>query len=98
MTMSIEGAIAIISTISISIIAIIKLLSTACFQSKCVKVKCCCNLMEIDRNVTAEQANITFDENNNIPQQHSTIQQPQDIHISIDRSPTIPTRKLDEIK
>ena len=96
MTMSVEGSIAIISTASIAVIAVIKLLSNACFSSKCSRIKCLC--LEIDRNVTIEQPNITFDNDNNISHQPSTIQHPQDIHISIDRSPQLQTRKLDEIK
>ena len=75
MTMSVEGAIAIISTASIAVIAVIKLLSNACFSSKCSRVKCLC--LEIDRNVTIEQPNITFDNDNNISNQPSTIQHPQ---------------------
>ena len=96
MTMSVEGSIAIISTASIAVIAVIKLLSNACFSSKCSRIKCLC--LEIDRNVTIEQPNITFDNDNNISHQPSTVQHPQDIHISIDRSPQLQTRKLDEIK
>ena len=98
MTMSVEGSIAIISTASIAVIAVIKLLSNACFSSKCSRVKCLC--LEIDRNVTIEQPNITFDNDNNISHQPSTIQHPQDIHISIDRdrSPQIQPRTLEEIK
>jgi hypothetical protein len=96
MTMSIEGAIAIISTASIAVIAVIKLLSNACFSSKCSRIKCLC--LEIDRNVTIEQPNITFDNDNNISHQPSTIQHPQDIHISIDRSPQMQPRTLEEIK
>ena len=96
MTMSVEGSIAIISTASIAVIAVIKLLSNACFSSKCSRIKCMC--LEIDRNVTIEQPNITFDNDNNISHQPSTIQHPQDIHISIDRSPQLQTRKLDESK
>lgn len=94
MTISIEGAIAIISTISISVIAVIKLLSNACFSSKCSRIKCFC--LEIDRNVTIEQQNIQFDDGNNIQQQHSTVQQPQEIHISIDKSPELQTRTLEK--
>ena len=97
MTMSIEGAIAIISTASIAVIAVIKLLSNACFSSKCSRVKCLC--LEIDRNVSIEQPNITFDNDNNISNQPSTIQHPQqDIHISIDRSLQTQPRTLEEIK
>jgi hypothetical protein len=96
MTMSVEGAIAIISTASIAVIAVIKLLSNACFSSKCSRVKCLC--LEIDRNVSIEQPNITFDNDNNISNQPSTIQHPQDIHISIDRSPQTQPRTLEEIK
>jgi hypothetical protein len=96
MTMSVEGAIAIISTVSIGVIAIIKLLSNACFSSKCSRIKCFC--LEIDRNVTIEQPNITFDENNNInnniSHQPSTVTHPQDIHISIDRSPEQKPREI----
>jgi hypothetical protein len=97
MTMSVEGTIAIISTASIAVIAVIKLLSNACFSSKCSRIKCFC--LEIDRNVTIEQPNITFDENNNINnnishQPNSTIQHGQDIHISIDRSPEQKPREI----
>ena len=96
MTMSVEGSIAIISTASIAVIAVIKLLSNACFSSKCSRIKCLC--LEIDRNVTIEQPNITFDNDNNISHQPSTVQHPQDIHISIDRSPQMQQRTLEEIK
>ena len=92
MTMSVEGSIAIISTASIAVIAVIKLLSNACFSSKCSRIKCLC--LEIDRNVTIEQPNITFDNDNNISHQPSTIQHPQDIHISIDRSPEQKPREI----
>ena len=88
--------IAIVTTVGGSLAIVIKLLSMACFQSKCSKVKCCC--IEIDRNVTIENDTLNFDENRNI-QHHET--KPQEVHISIDnksteRSPNLQIRQLDK--
>ena len=96
MGLTIEGIIAIISISSISIIGILKIISIVCYQSKCSKIKCCC--LEVQRDTAHEAPALTFDNDNNISHQPSTIQHPQDIHISIDRSPQIQPRTLEEIK
>ena len=70
--------IAIITTVGASLGIIIKLLSMACFQSKCNKIKCCC--IEVERDVKIENNNLNFDENNN-NQHHET--KPQEVHINI---------------
>jgi uncharacterized membrane protein YvbJ len=101
--LSVEGIIAIISVAGASIALIIKLISIACFKSKCNRVKCCC--MEIERDIKNEIGNMTFDDNNNI---HSIESKPQDIHININdhhsnefktselkTSPNLPIRKLE---
>lgn len=89
--------IAIITTVGGSIGLIIKLLSMACFQSKCNKIKCCC--IEVERDVKMENNNLTFEENSN-NQHHET--KPQEVQISIkenhstERSPNIQIRHLDK--
>ena len=62
--------IAIITTVGGSVGLVIKLLSMACFQSKCNKIKCCC--IEVERDVKIE---------NNNNQHHET--KPQEVHINI---------------
>jgi hypothetical protein len=71
--------IAIITTVGGSLAIIIKLLSMACFQSKCSRIKCCC--IEVDRDVKIEQNQLNFEQNNNIQHQET---KPQEVHISID--------------
>ena len=92
--------IAIITTAGGSLAIVIKLLSMACFQSKCSKIKCCC--IEVERNVNIEQNQLSFEENNNI-QHHEN--KPQEVHInfseshaerSTERSPTLQIRQLDK--
>lgn len=85
--------IAIITTVGGSLAIIIKLLSMACFQSKCSKIKCCC--IEVERDVKMENNNLTFEENNN-NQHHEN--KPQEVVISINdnHSPKLPVRKLTE--
>ena len=88
--------IAIITTVGGSLAIIIKLLSMACFQSKCSKIKCCC--IEVERDVKIENNNLNFEENNNISH-HET--KPQEVHISIsdnhstEVNPNLQIRKLD---
>ena len=95
MAISVEGIIAIISCITIFVITVLKIISSVCYQSKCTRIKCFC--MEIERNVNIEQANINFDDNNNIQQQHSTTaQQHPEIHISIDKSPASVLRTIEK--
>ena len=72
--------IAIITTVGGSLAIIIKLLSMACFQSKCSRIKCCC--IEVDRDVKIEQNQLHFEENHNNIQHHET--KPQELHINID--------------
>ena len=72
--------IAIITTVGGSLAIIIKLLSMACFQSKCSKIKCCC--IEVERDVKIEQDMLSFDENHNNTQHQET--KPQEGIISID--------------
>lgn len=72
--------IAIITTVGGSLAIIIKLLSMACFQSKCSHIKCCC--IEVDRDVKIEQNQLNFEQNNNNIQ-HQEIK-PQEVIISID--------------
>ena len=77
--LTIEGIIAIISAATASIAIVIKLISIACFKSKCFRFKCCC--IEVERDVKNESGNLTFDENNNqVPVSES---KQQDIHINI---------------
>jgi hypothetical protein len=72
--------IAIITTVGGSFAIIIKLLSMACFQSKCSRIKCCC--IEVDRDVKIEQNQLNFEENTkNVQHQES---KPQEVHINID--------------
>ena len=93
---SIEGIIAVVSAATASVAIVIKLISTACFKSKCVRFKCCC--IEVERDVTHETGNLAFDENNNpVPTAES---KPQDIHININEhhsevkeSQSLPVRK-----
>ena len=70
--------IAIITTVGGSLAIIIKLLSMACFQSKCSKIKCCC--IEVERDVKIENNNLNFEENNT-NQHHET--KPQEVVINI---------------
>lgn len=91
---SVVDVIAITTSIGSIVAIIIKLLSMACFQSKCSKIKCCC--IEVERNVNIEQQNMTFDEN--VAQSNSQVTHPQDIHINIDHSPAFVGRKLEENK
>jgi len=72
--------IAIITTVGGSVAIIIKLLSMACFQSKCSRIKCCC--IEVDRDVKIEQNQLNFEQNNNTNQHQEA--KPQEVHISID--------------
>jgi hypothetical protein len=72
--------IAIITTVGGSLAIIIKLLSMACFQSKCSRIKCCC--IEVDRDVKIEQNQLNFEQNNNNIQHQET--KPQEVIISID--------------
>lgn len=90
---AIGDLIAIITTVGGSLGLIIKLLSMACFQSKCSKIKCCC--IEVERDVKIEQDILNFDEHNN-NQHHET--KPQEVHISIsdNHSPKMPVRKISE--
>jgi hypothetical protein len=89
--------IAIITTVGGSLAIIIKLLSMACFQSKCSRIKCCC--IEVDRDVKIERDLLDFQENyKDIPHQET---KPQEVHISIDNhtaetSPKLQTRQLDQ--
>lgn len=71
--------IAIITTVGGSVGLIIKLLSMACFQSKCNKIKCL-GCIEVERDVKMENNNLSFEENN----QHHQESKPQEVHISID--------------
>jgi hypothetical protein len=91
--------IAIITTAGGSLAIVIKLLSMACFQSKCSRIKCCC--IEVDRDVKIEQNQLSFQENNNNIQHAEN--KPQEVHISIsdnksvvERSPNIQIRQLDK--
>ena len=76
---SIGDLIAIITTVGGSTALIIKLLSMACFQSKCSRIKCCC--IEVDRDVKIEQNNLSFEENNNNVPHHEA--KPQEVHITV---------------
>jgi hypothetical protein len=89
--------IAIITTVGGSLAIIIKLLSMACFQSKCSRIKCCC--IEVDRDVKIEQNQLNFEENHNNIQHHEN--KPQEVYISIDNhtaetSPKLQIRQLDK--
>ena len=90
--------IAIITTAGGSLAIIIKLLSMACFQSKCSRIKCCC--VEVDRDVKIEQNQLNFEENNNNIQHQET--KPQEVVINIndnhgvETSPKLQTRQLDK--
>lgn len=97
---SVEGIIAIISVAGASLALVIKLLSIACYKSKCNKIKCCC--MEIERDIKNEIGNLNFDENNN--HQISTNEsKPAEVHININEhhsneikpSPILPIRSLE---
>ena len=83
--------IAIITTVGGSIGLIIKLLSMACFQPKCNKIKCCC--IEVERDVKIEQDILNFDEHN---QHHETKPQEVVININDNHSPKLPVRKISE--
>jgi hypothetical protein len=89
--------IAIITTVGGSLAIIIKLLSMACFQSKCSKIKCCC--IEVERDVKIEQDMLSFDENHNISH-HET--KPQEVVINmkenhtVETSPKLQIRHLDK--
>jgi hypothetical protein len=74
--------IAIITTVGGSLAIIIKLLSMACFQSKCSRIKCCC--IEVDRDVKIEQNQLHFEENHNNTQHQET--KPQEVVININDS------------
>jgi hypothetical protein len=76
----IGDSIAIITTGGGSLAIIIKLLSMACFQSKCSRIKCCC--IEVDRDVKIEQNQLNFEQNNNNIQHQES--KPQEVIISID--------------
>ena len=71
--------IAIITTVGGSLAILIKLLSMACFQSKCSRIKCCC--IEVDRDVKFEQNQLHFEENHNNTKHQET--KPQDVHITV---------------
>ena len=72
--------IAIITTVGGSLAIIIKLLSMACFQSKCSRIKCFC--IEVDRDVKIEQNQLNFEQNNNNIQHQES--KPQEVQINID--------------
>lgn len=44
----------LISTLGTGILALLGLIIKYCFASKCSKFKCCCNLIEIERQIEHE--------------------------------------------
>ena len=72
--------IAIITTVGGSLAIIIKLLSMACFQSKCSRIKCCC--IEVDRDVKIERDLLNLEEKYKDIQHQET--KPQEVVINID--------------